>query len=80
MSGSKRSGTHRCPAHGCVQLVPSHQLMCPGHWRMVSPNLQRRLYAAYDHGRGTLSDAHLEAIRLCEEDVNSKLANAGEVQ
>ncbi len=47
---------------------------------MVSSNLQRRLYAAYDHGRGALSDAHLEAIRLCEEDVNSKLANAGEVQ
>lgn len=47
--------------------------MCGRHWRLVHPNLQRRLYAAYDHGRGALSEAHLEAMQECVDEVNWKL-------
>jgi len=54
-------------------MVPGHQLMCGRHWRLISPNLQSRLYSAWDRGRGAGSDAHAEVMRLCIEEVAFKL-------
>jgi hypothetical protein len=65
--------THACPIRGCGKRVPDYQLMCGRHWRLVHPNLQRRLYRAWARGAGAGSDEHAEAMRLCIEEVQHKL-------
>lgn len=59
--------THRCPIEPCPRDVPSHQLMCPGHWRTVPTELKRELYSAWKGGRGALSDRHAAAMLACIE-------------
>lgn len=55
-------GTHECPVDACPRRVPDHQLMCARHWRLVPPDLQRRLYRAWDRGAGAGTDAHADAM------------------
>jgi len=54
--------THVCPINGCQRQVPDHHLMCPRHWRTVPADVQRRLYRAWDRGRGRGTQAHIEAM------------------
>jgi hypothetical protein len=63
--------THLCPARDCSREVPDHLLMCGIDWRQVPGNLQRAVYAAYDHGRGlgtqALRDAQADAVRAVND-------------
>jgi hypothetical protein len=42
---------HRCHARGCATSCPPEHLMCARHWRMVSAELQRAVWAAYRPGQ-----------------------------
>lgn len=70
--------SHVCPVGACSSQVPDHMLMCGRHWRLVSSNLQSRLYRAWARGRGAGSDEHAEAMRLCIEEVEHKLTEGAE--
>ena len=74
---SDQSNTHACPVDSCNRRVPDHMLMCGVHWKMVHPNLQRRLYGAWARGAGAGTEVHAEAMRECIEEVNWKLKQAG---
>lgn len=44
-----------CHAIGCTERIERHKLMCPRHWRMVSPLLQQQVittWTALTDGRG----------------------------
>ena len=72
-SEPEQSDSHKCPASGCSRRVPDHMLMCGRHWRLVHPNLQRQLYAAWARGAGAGTAAHAEAMRECIDEVNWKI-------
>lgn len=59
--------THKCPVEGCNIRTPHHILMCSKHWRMVPPDLQRQVFAAWNRGRvANLQDylaVRAEAVR-----------------
>lgn len=42
---------HTCHALGCEDYCPPRHLMCGRHWRMVPPELQRGVWAAYRAGQ-----------------------------
>lgn len=65
--------THECPITGCEKRVQAHRLMCGYHWHLVGPNLQSRLYRAWNRGAGQGTDEHAEAMRCCVQDVEWKL-------
>lgn len=41
------SSTHDCAAPGCTVQMPHDKLMCLKHWRMVSPETQREVWATW---------------------------------
>lgn len=52
---------HACHAIGCSRPVPMHVFMCSRHWKMVPPEIQRDLVAAWqsankDGPRALMSD------------------------
>lgn len=57
-----REGWHTCPGPECVTQVPRRKLACPPHWGQVPGSAQRRVYAAWDQGRGAGSMKHLRAM------------------
>lgn len=70
--------THECPIDGCPKRVDHHQLMCLSHWRMVPGEIGRKLYRAYDRGRGIGSNAHAEAMHDAVHWVEMTLASKSE--
>lgn len=40
-----------CRANGCRQQIPRDLLMCPAHWQMVPPDVQRAVWAAHQRGQ-----------------------------
>ena len=64
---------HPCPIRRCPREVPEHLLMCGIHWRLVSPPLQRAVYAAYRHGAGMGSLALLQAQRAAIRFANERV-------
>lgn len=65
---------HQCPIGGCTELLPPGKLMDLPHWRMVPPDQQSAVYAAYDHGAGVGSLALLNAQTAAIDAVEAKLA------
>lgn len=64
--------THRCHGRrGCAAEVAESKLMCLTCWRLVPEDLQQRLYAAWNRGRGRGTDAHSEAMLACRRAVNA---------
>lgn len=53
--------SHKCAAPGCRRQVGDQFLMCGSDWRRVPPDLQRRVYQAYNRGKGLGSPELLEA-------------------
>lgn len=37
------NGTHRCPKHGCTEVVPDRRFACLRHWHMLSAPTQRAI-------------------------------------
>jgi hypothetical protein len=77
------AGLHRCPVLECKAEVPRHLLMCRAHWRMVSWELQRQVYDAWErvlHDDGSdgveCVAAHRKACTLAIAHLNVKLAEA----
>lgn len=66
----KKDTSHECYGHNCSTRVPRSQLLCRTCWRLVPGPLQRKLYAAYNRGRGAGSPEHLQAMQECIEAVN----------
>jgi hypothetical protein len=66
---------HRCPIHGCAQVVPYRQLMCAAHWSKVPKDLQKQVYDAWRvAGRSTVDrtrhmDLAREACRIVDNEV-----------
>lgn len=59
-----KAAPHHCHARGCKVDVSPKLLMCPRHWRMVPPDMQRAVWRAYVHGqeeRKDPSDAWMRA-------------------
>lgn len=52
--------------------------MCLSHWRMVPGEIGRKLYRAYDRGRGIGSNAHAEAMHDAVHWVEMTLASKSE--
>jgi hypothetical protein len=50
--------THKCEAEGCAAVTRPGELMCPSHWQMVPPALQRTIWKTWRAGR---YDRHREA-------------------
>ena len=48
--------------------------MCRKHWRLVPPDIQRRVYATWARGRGAGTDEHIAAMDEAIGAVNAKLA------
>lgn len=66
---------HLCHAKRCPVTVPPKLLMCPAHWRMVPPALQRAVWAAYVKGQEIRKDptpAYLAAAKAAIEAVAKK--------
>lgn len=42
---------HTCHAHGCHTPVPPRMFMCRDHWRVVSPRMQKAIWAEYREGQ-----------------------------
>lgn len=43
--------SHKCHARGCPTPCRPEYLMCPRHWRMVPPRLQRAVWRTYRDGQ-----------------------------
>lgn len=66
---------HDCPVDGCrVTTVPSYQLMCPRHWRMVPRDQQRELYGSWNRGLGAGTERHRAAMAACINAVEAEEA------
>ena len=52
--------TRPCPISRCQESIPTFLLLCPDHWRLVSPVARRRVYGAW---KALSRQATLEAIR-----------------
>ena len=70
----KKVTRHECHAKGCSVPVRPALLMCPQHWCMVPPTLQRRVWAEYREGQEVSKDpsknyvgAAVAAIRAVAE-------------
>ena len=48
MAVQRKLPRHKCAAEGCERRVPTDMLMCPEHWRLVSPMTKSNVYRAYD--------------------------------
>jgi hypothetical protein len=72
-----RAADHACPARRCRRRIPMHLLMCGPHWRMVPPDLQHAVQAAYSSGRGLGTLALLQAQAAAIAHVNEHLARGG---
>lgn len=66
--------SHVCPANTCTAEVDDDKLLCRGHWAMVPAPLQRAVYAAWDHGNGGGSLAHMAAMAAALHACNARLA------
>lgn len=66
--------THVCHAVGCVVEVPPRLLMCPRHWRMVPPHLQRAVWAAYVPGQEIRKDPTSAYLRVAADAIAFVLA------
>jgi hypothetical protein len=77
---SARTGEpmHDCPGPRCTRRVPDRLLMCGPHWRLVPADLQRAVYAAYNHGRGVGSMELLTAQTAAIAAVNRSESPRGE--
>lgn len=58
---------NNCPVEGCKKKVPSHRLMCPGHWRMVPANLAKMVWHYWQRGP---SDKYLKVRQDAIDAVN----------
>lgn len=38
---------HQCKVPGCAVWIVKSLLMCPGHWRLVPPDLQQKVSATW---------------------------------
>lgn len=38
---------HKCAADGCTRMIKKTLVMCPEHWRQVSPFTQQRIWDAW---------------------------------
>lgn len=65
---------HECPIDRCVIHVPSHQLMCRKHWKMVPLELNRTVYATWSNGQGAGTPEHQEAMDAAIHAVEARLA------
>lgn len=52
---------HTCPIVGCPYRLPWRLLMCPAHFKLVPPELRRRLWDAWNNGSPRSYAAYLEA-------------------
>lgn len=71
---------HTCHARHCKAHVPPERLMCLKHWRMVPPNLQRRVWATYKPGQcddwSLLTDEYLQAAQAAVDAVANRELDA----
>jgi len=51
MKGLTVSDQHHCHARGCRKVTKPEMLMCFAHWKMVSPELQKAVWANYRTGQ-----------------------------
>lgn len=54
---------HKCHALGCKLNVPERYLMCGSHWKMVSSELQARVWDTYVEGQEIRKDPTPEYIQ-----------------
>lgn len=54
---------HKCHAFGCKVSVPERYLMCGPHWKMVSSELQARVWDTYVEGQEIRKDPTPEYIQ-----------------
>jgi hypothetical protein len=38
---------HRCPVAGCSARCADEYVMCVKHWRLVNPDIRKRVWTAY---------------------------------
>jgi len=48
--------THLCFARDCKKTCAREKAMCPKHWAMVPPHIQRAVYKSYRLGQGAGPD------------------------
>ena len=59
-----RLDQHECPVANCSRMVSDEYLMCPTHWRKVTPATQREVYRTYRAlCKGTLGERYYGAAR-----------------
>lgn len=66
---------HLCHATGCTVEVPPKLLMCPRHWRMVPPDIQRAVWRHYRPGQEIdkrPTKEYLEVMKLAIEVVEER--------
>lgn len=59
-----RESEHTCHADNCEVHCPPSKLMCPAHWRMVDPPLQRAVWVTYRSGQERLEPGGPRPSRL----------------
>lgn len=48
---AERREAHTCHARECPRHVKPELLMCPFHWKMVAPKIQKAVWANYRAGQ-----------------------------
>jgi hypothetical protein len=48
---AERREAHTCHARGCDRHIKPELLMCPHHWRLVHPTIQRAVWSNYRAGQ-----------------------------
>jgi hypothetical protein len=70
--------THQCYVSYCAVQIPNTYLMCPGHWRKVSPATMREVWKWYrvkqSKGGDEATEKHWEAIEKARKEVEAKEA------
>lgn len=61
--------THVCPVRKCEWTIDNKRLMCPGHWRLVPPDLKAEVYHWWHDDTNPLNLVHaqLAAINAVNE-------------
>lgn len=67
--------TRNCLARGCKNIRRKDQLMCPGCWAQVPPEIKDEVYETYSQnpgGTARYTNAHYTAVMIAIRSVDPK--------
>jgi hypothetical protein len=69
-------GTHCCRAPGCVVVITTNKLMCPGHWARVPKAQREELAEAFFRWQRAEEFGTVKALRAAQQACIDSLTEA----